>query len=122
MAALNKVSIIGYLGAAPELKQLNAGNSVVNFSLGINKKWKDKSGEAQEKTEWVKIVAFGKKAEVLAKYLDKGSLIYIEGEIQTRSWEDNDGNKKYATEILVGDFQFLGGVNKKDDSDPFGGF
>jgi single-strand DNA-binding protein len=122
MSALNKVMLIGYLGKAPELKQLNAGNSVVNFSLGINKKWKDKSGEAQEKTEWVKIVAFGKKAEVLAKYLDKGSLIYIEGEIQTRSWEDNDGNKKYATEILVGDFQFLGGVNKKDDSDPFGGF
>ena len=122
MAALNKVSIIGYLGAAPELKQLTAGNSVVNFSVGVNEKWKDKEGVSQEKTEWMRIVAFGKKAEVLAKYLDKGSLIYIEGKLQTRSWEDSEGVKKYSTEILVNDFQFLGGVNKKDDSNPFEGF
>jgi len=122
MASINKAIILGRLGASPELKQLNAGNSVVNFSVATTKSWTDKDGSKQERTEWHKCNAFGKKAEVLAKYLDKGSLIYIEGEIQTRSWEDNDGNKKYATEILVGDFQFLGGVNKKDDSDPFGGF
>jgi single-strand DNA-binding protein len=102
-SSLNKVELIGRLGKDPEVKNLSNGSAVANFSVATSEKWKDKrSGEMQEKTEWHNIVVWNEKTiEFIEKYLNKGDLVRIEGKIQTRSWEDNDGNKKYATEIVI---------------------
>ncbi len=105
--SLNKVMVIGRLGQKPESKVLQGGATVANFSVATTESWKDKSGAKQEKTEWHRIVAWGKTAELVVKYLDKGRQVYIEGKLQTRSWEDN-GVKKYATEIVANNVQFLG--------------
>lgn len=112
MAGLNKVMLIGRLGRDPENRYSQQGAAVVSFSIATSEKWTDKNtGERQEKTEWHRIVVFGKQAEVCEKYLSKGSQIYIEGRIQTRDYE-KDGQTRYITEIVVSNFQFLGG--KKD--------
>ncbi|WDP91127.1 MAG: single-stranded DNA-binding protein [Desulfobacter sp.] len=109
MAGLNKVMLIGNLGRDPEIRYLQSGNAVVNFSIATSEQWTDKNtGERQEKTEWHRIVVFGKQAEICGKYLSKGSSIYIEGRLQTRSWE-KDGQTHYTTEIVASNFQFLGG-------------
>ena len=109
MAGLNKVMLIGNLGRDPEIRYLQSGNAVVNFSIATSEQWTDKgTGERQEKTEWHRIVVFGKQAETCSKYLSKGSSIYIEGRLQTRSWE-KDGQTHYTTEIVASNFQFLGG-------------
>lgn len=109
MAGLNKVMLIGNLGRDPEIRYSQNGLAVVNFSIATSESWTDKnSGQKQEKTEWHRIVAFGKQAEILEKYLSKGSSVYIEGRLQTRNWE-KDGQTHYTTEIVTSNFQFLGG-------------
>ena len=104
---LNKAILYGNLTKDPELKSLPSGIKVVNFGLATNRTWKDKNGVKQESTSFHNIVAFGKTAEIMAQYLKKGSGAFIEGRIETRSWDDkNDGTKKYRTEIIVDNFQF----------------
>lgn len=106
---MNKAIIMGNLGSKPELRYTQGGEPVCNFSVATNKKWKSKSGEMKEATEWHRIVVWGKQAEHCEKYLDKGRSVLIEGEIQTTSWEDKDGNTRYTTEINARNVQFLGG-------------
>lgn len=105
---MNRVILVGNLGSKPELKQLQGGSAVANFSVATNKKWTDKDGQIQNKTEWHRIVVWGKVAENCAKYLDKGRMVLVEGELQTRQWE-KDGQKHYTTEINAQNVQFLGG-------------
>lgn len=105
---VNKWHGIGNLGQDPELKYTPSGKAVVNFSIGCSEVWKDKTtGEQQEKTEWVRIVLWGKSAEIAAEYLKKGSKVYIEGKLQTRKWTDNNGQDRYTTEIVGNEMQFL---------------
>ena len=106
---LNKVMIIGNLGKDPEMRSLPSGQSVASFTLATSRRWKDQGGQRQEQTEWHNIVVFGKQAEIAGQYLTKGKQIYIEGRIQTRSWDDRQsGEKKYRTEIVCDNFQMLG--------------
>lgn len=114
MAGLNKVMLIGNLGRNPEIRYSQQGSAVVNFPLATNEQWIDKStGEKQEKTEWHRVVAFGKQAEILEKYLSKGRQVYIEGRLQTRAYE-KDGQTHHTTEVMVTSFRFVGGGG--DDS------
>lgn len=121
MASLNRAELIGRLGKDPEAKTLASGSTYVRFSVATSDKWTDKDGKKQEKTEWHNIVVWNKTAEACATYLKKGSQVYVEGKIQTRSWDDN-GVKKYATEILATVVQFLspagGGSNKNEAPEP----
>jgi single-strand DNA-binding protein len=105
---MQKVIIIGRLGADPEVKYLQDGTAVANFTVATSERWKSKSGEKQERTEWHKLVVFGRLAEVCSEYLHKGSLAYFEGKLQTRNWEGNDGIKRYVTEIKVSEMEMLG--------------
>ncbi|RPJ17014.1 MAG: single-stranded DNA-binding protein [Desulfobacteraceae bacterium] len=108
MSGINKAIIVGRLGRDPEIRYTPGGVAVANFSVATSEEWKDKeSNEKKERTEWHRIVAFGKLGEICGEYLSKGKMIYVEGRIQTRSWEDKDGNKKYTTEIVASDVQFL---------------
>jgi single-strand DNA-binding protein len=109
MAGVNKAILIGNLGRDPELRYTQNGQAVVNFTLATSENWTDRSGERQERTEWHRIVAFAKTAELCAQYLSKGRTVYIEGRIQTRDWEDKEGNKRTTTEINANTVQFLGG-------------
>ena len=109
MASVNKVIILGNLGADPELRYTNSGTAVANFRIATNDRWTDKGGESQERTEWHSIVAWSKLGEICGKYLKKGRPVYIEGRLQTRSWEDQSGNKRYTTEIIAQNMQMLGG-------------
>ena len=108
MASVNKVILIGHLGAKPEVKYLPSGNGVAELRLATNDVWTDKQGQRQERAEWHRVVVWGKTAESCAKYLDKGRQIYVEGRLQTRSWDDKDGNKKYMTEVVATPVHFLG--------------
>lgn len=99
MSSLNKAMIIGRLGAAPEVRYTQSNTAVANMSIATSEKYKDKSGEMQENTEWHRVVAWGRTAEIAQEYLKKGSLVYIAGPIQTRKWEDKDGTTRYTTEI-----------------------
>lgn len=103
---LNKVFLIGNLTRDPELKALPSGSKVASIALATNRSWKDQNGAKQESTEYHNLVSFGKQAEVLAQYCKKGSSLYVEGRIQTRSWDGQDGTKKYRTEIVIDSFQF----------------
>jgi len=106
--SVNKVILLGRLGQDPELKHTPSGNAVCNFSLATTESWNDKSsGQKQEKTEWHKVVVWGKLAEMSSQYLSKGSQAFVEGSLQTRSWDDKDGNKRYTTEINAKNVQFL---------------
>lgn len=119
MGSLNKVQLIGNLGADPEVKYLPSGDAVANLSLATTDKWNDKkTGEKQERTEWHRISFFGKAAEVIAQYCTKGSSLYVEGSIQTRKWQDKEGNDRYTTEIKGQNFQFLGGGQQGGNSAP----
>jgi single-strand DNA-binding protein len=104
---LNKVMIIGHLGRDPEVKYLPSGQAVTNFSVATSSTWTDKEGKPGDRTEWHRIVAFGKRAELCGEYLSKGRQVYIEGSLQTRSWE-KDGQKRYTTEIVAWNVLFLG--------------
>jgi len=106
---LNKVTLIGNLGKDPELKYTNSGVAVATFSLATSDSWKDQEGNMQERTEWHNIVAWRKLAEICGQYLKKGSQVYIEGKIQTRSYNDKEGVKKYITEIVADQLLMLGG-------------
>lgn len=123
MASLNKVMIIGNLGKDPEIRSTTSGQSVATFSLATSEKFKNKSGEQEERTEWHNIVLWGKLADIAAQYLTKGNSVYIEGRIQTRKWEGKDGNDRYTTEIVGDKMQMLGGKGDKGKgSDSFGGY
>ena len=107
---VNKAIIVGTLGQDPEMRYTANGSAVANISVATNETWKDKStGEAQERTEWHRIVMFGKLAEIAQQYLKKGSQAYFEGRIQTSKWQDNSGNDRYSTEIVANEMQMLGG-------------
>ena len=104
---VNKVILIGNAGAAPELRYTPGGTAVSNFSIATNESWTDSGGERQERTEWHRIVVWGRLAEICNQYLRKGSKVYIEGKLQTRSWEGQDGLKRYTTEVVARDMQLL---------------
>ena len=104
---INKAILVGRLGADPEVRYTPDGAMVTNFRIATDEQWKDKNGEKVQKTEWHKIVAFGKLAEICGKYLVKGKLIYLEGRIQTRAWDDKEGVKRYTTEIVASNMQML---------------
>ena len=107
---VNKVILIGNLGKDPEVRSTTSGQPVASFTLATSRRWRDKNGQKQEQTEWHQIVCFGKQAEIAGQYLTKGKQIYVEGRIQTRSWDDRQsGEKKYRTEIICDNFQMLGG-------------
>ena len=108
--SVNKVILIGRLGADPELKFTPSGRANTNISVATNRRWKNQEGQFQEKTEWHRVVAWGKMAEVVGEYLKKGSNVYIEGRLQTRSWDDDNGVKRYITEIVLEDMEMLGGA------------
>jgi len=116
--SVNKSILVGNVGNDPEIKTFENGSKVANFSLATSENWKDKNGEKQEATEWHNIAVFGKLADIVESYVKKGQQLYVEGKIKTRSWDDQDGNKKYMTEIVLNGFgdalQMLG---KKDDND-----
>lgn len=110
MAGINKVIIIGRLGADPEISYTQAGKPVARMSVATSDEWRDKAtGEKKERTEWHRIVVWDKQAENVAQYLAKGRQVYVEGRLQTRDWEDKDGNKRWTTEIVAQNVTFLGG-------------
>jgi len=109
MASVNKVILIGNLGRDPETRYTTGGDAVTNLNLATSEQWKDKSGEKQERTEWHRVVLFGRQAEVAGEYLKKGRSVYIEGRLQTRKYTDKDGVEKYSTEIVADRMQLLGG-------------
>ncbi|MFB0526227.1 MAG: single-stranded DNA-binding protein [bacterium] len=104
---VNKVILIGRLGSDPELRYTPNGDAVANFRIATNRVWKDREGNQQERTEWHRIVAWRKLAERCGEYLRKGSHVYIEGRLETRSWEDKNGNRRYVTEIITNRMQML---------------
>jgi len=106
---VNKVILIGNLGADPELKTVSNGNSVAELRLATSRKWTDKTGQKQEDTQWHRVVVWGKQAEACGEYLAKGRQIFVEGRLQTREWEDRDGNKRWTTEVVAENVKFLGG-------------
>lgn len=109
MAGVNKVILIGNLGGDPEVRALENGNKVANFSMATTESYKNKAGEKVESTEWHRVVIWGKLAEIVEKYLKKGAKVYVEGKISYRSYEDKDGIKKYTTDILAQNMTMLGG-------------
>jgi single-strand DNA-binding protein len=108
MSGVNKVIVIGRLGADPEVKTVGSGQQVARLSVATSENWTDREGQKQERTEWHRIVAWGKLADLCGKYLVKGRQVYVEGRLQTRSWEDPQGQKRYTTEIVANTVQFLG--------------
>ena len=106
---INKVILVGRLGRDPELRYTPSGTAVANFSVATDERWSSAGGEAQSRTEWHNIVVWSKLAEICNQYLTKGRLVFIEGRIQTRDWEDKDGNKRRTTEIVASDMKMLGG-------------
>jgi len=112
MASVNKVILIGNLGANPELKYLPSGQAVCELRVATTEAWTDKAGQKQERTEWHRVEVWGKQAEACGKYLEKGRQVYVEGQIRTESWDDKEtGQKKYSTKIIARDVRFLGGRN-----------
>ena len=121
MAGINKAILIGNLGRDPELRYTQSGQAVANFTLATSESWTDKaSGQKQERTEWHRIVAWGRTGELCAQYLSKGRTVYIEGRIQTREWEDKEGQKRWTTEVNAQTVQFLGGPRGNEDGPPAG--
>ncbi len=122
MAGINKAILIGRLGRDPEVRYTQDGSAVANFTIATSEEWKDReSGEKRERTEWHRIVAFRKLGEICGKYLAKGRQVYVEGRIQTRKWEDREGNTRYTTEIVASDVQFLGTRGGDTADGGFGG-
>ncbi|MEO5970658.1 MAG: single-stranded DNA-binding protein [Bdellovibrionia bacterium] len=107
--SVNKVILVGRLGQTPEVRYTPSGAAVGNFSIATNENWMDKSGQKQERTEWHKIVVWGKTAENCSQFLAKGRQVYVEGRLQTRQWQDKDNQTKYTTEVVAQTVQFLGG-------------
>lgn len=109
MASVNKVILVGNLGRDPEVRYMPSGDAMANLSIATTDTWKDKGGEKQERTEWHRVVMFGKLAEIAGEYLKKGSQVYIEGRLQTRKWTDKSNIERYTTEIIADRMQMLGG-------------
>jgi single-strand DNA-binding protein len=121
MAGINKVILIGRLGSDPEVRYTPSGVAVANFNIATSEEWKDKdTGEKRERTEWHRIVVWRRLGEICGEYLSKGRQVYVEGRLQTRDWEDRDGNKRYTTEIVATDVQFLGSRDSSDSGRPRG--
>lgn len=118
MASVNKVILVGNLGADPEMRYLPSGEAVANIRIATTDTWKDKDGNKQESTEWHRISFFGRQAEVCGQYLKKGSQIYVEGSIRTRKWQDKEGQDRYSTEIKGDRMQMLGGRQGMGDAPP----
>ena len=108
MASVNKAIIVGNLGRDPEMRYTQSNTPVATFSVATTDQWTDKNGERQERTEWHRVVAWARLAEICGQYLQKGKQVYIEGRLQTREWEDKDGQKRYTTEIVAREMQMLG--------------
>ena len=116
---VNKVILVGNLGRDPEMRQTKSGDQVVNFSVATNESWTDKgTGEKKDRTEWHKVIAWGRTAEICNEYLTKGKLVYIEGRLQTSEWADSDGNKRYTTEIVATEMQMLGTRSEEGYTSP----
>ena len=119
---INKVILVGNLGADPETRYMPSGSAVTNLSVATSESWKDKqTGEQNERTEWHKVVMFDRLAEIAAEYLRKGSQVYVEGKLQTRKWQDRDGNDRWTTEIRANEMQMLGGRGGGGGGGSFGG-
>ncbi len=116
MSGVNKVIIVGRLGADPEVKNIGSGQTVARLSIATSENWVDKEGQKQERTEWHKVVVWGRLAEICGKHLSKGRQVYLEGRLQTRSWEDQQGQKRYSTEIVANTVQFLGATGGERDN------
>ncbi len=122
---VNKVILIGNLGADPEVRYSQTGTAVANFRIATTETWKKQDGSKEEQTEWHKIVAFARLGEICGEYLSKGSKVYIEGRLQTRKWEDRDGNARYTTEIVAREMKMLsargagGGASSHDEEPPY---
>jgi single-strand DNA-binding protein len=117
MASVNKVILLGNLGRDPETRYTTGGDAVTNLNIATNEQWKDKNGEKQERTEWHRVVLFGRQAEVAGEYLKKGRSVYIEGRLQTRKYTDKDGVEKYSTEIVADRMQLVGGGREGSGGD-----
>jgi single-strand DNA-binding protein len=107
VGSVNKVILIGNLGKDPEVRYAQSGKAVTTFTLATNESWNNKDGQREERTEWHRVVVFGKLAEICGQYLQKGKQVYIEGRLQTRSWEDREGNKRYTTEVVASNMVML---------------
>ena len=117
---INKVILVGNLGGDPEIRYIDNGTAVANFSIATSERWKDKNtGEMQNRTEWHRIVAWRKLAEICNQYLSKGRQVYIEGRLQTREWKDKDGNKRYTTEVVANEMKMLGKKDTSESTDAF---
>jgi single-strand DNA-binding protein len=114
MAGVNKAILIGRLGADPVKRYTSSGSPVVSFRIATSENWTNREGEREERTEWHQIVAWGKLADICDQYLNKGKMVYIEGRIQTREWEDRDGNRRWTTEIIANQMQMLS--SRSEDS------
>lgn len=112
---LNRVMVLGYLGGTPELKFTNDGKAVAKFSVAVNEKWKDSEGALQERVEWIRVVTFGRLAEICGNYLAKGRHVFLEGKLQTRTWEDREGERRAATEVIATGLRILDSPNKNGD-------
>lgn len=117
---INKVILIGNLGADPEIRYTQSGTPVVNFRVATTERWKDQSGQQQEQTEWHSIVAWRRLAEICGEYLSKGSRVYIEGKLQTRKWQDQNGNDRYTTEIVANEMKMLSPRGSGTGTDNYG--
>jgi single-strand DNA-binding protein len=113
--SLNKVLLLGNLGRDPEVRYTASGKAVATFTIATSQRWKDQDGNDQERTEWHRVVAWGRLGEVCGEYLSKGKQVFIEGRIQSREWEDQDGNKRTTVEIIANDMIMLGGGNYSQD-------
>jgi single-strand DNA-binding protein len=119
---VNKVILVGNLGRDPEVRSTPSGQPVATFTLATSRRWRDKNGQKQEQTEWHTVVCWGKQAEIAGQYLTKGKQLYVEGRLQTRSWDDrNTGEKRYKTEVVCDNFQMLGQRGGDFDSQGAGG-
>lgn len=117
MNDLNQCQFIGRLGREVELRHTTSGDACANFSIAVGESWKDKNtGEKQERTEWIRCVAWKKLAEIISEYLKKGSQVYVSGKMQTRKWQDKDGQERYTTEIVVDQMQMLGSLKERSNS------
>lgn len=117
--SVNKVILVGRLGKDPDVRYMTSGEAVANVSLATSESWKDKNGEKQERTEWHQLVFYRRLAEVVGEYLSKGSLIYVEGKIQSRKWQDKEtGKDRYTTEIIVNEMHMLGSKNSGEHAEP----
>ena len=112
---MNRVTLMGRVGQDPELKYTPGGTAVANFSVATSKKWTDKNGQKQEKSEWHRIVIWGKLGELANQYLAKGRQVLLEGELQTRAWDDKDGVKRYTTEIVANNLEFIGSAPSQNN-------